>query len=248
MRSSVKKYLLAACLLWLALASFGCLTGIDHEQDFQAGMEAYQKGDYETALKLWRPIAESGHPSAQTNLGVMYYQGLGTEQDYAQAVKWYQMAALQGYADAEFNLAVAYADGRGLEKDYREALRWYRLAAEQGYAPAAFNLGDLYYHGRGVGVDYDQAARWYRQAADQGHLGAIFMLGSMHVAGQGVPRDLVQAYMWFTLASLPNNAASRQSALRNRDLIARQMTPDQIDEAEQLAKDWKPKPQPGKTQ
>ena len=41
-------------------------------QDFQKGLEAYENGDYATALKEWTPLAEGGNSRAQFNLGVMY--------------------------------------------------------------------------------------------------------------------------------------------------------------------------------
>ncbi len=44
-------------------------------QNFDKGSEAYARGDYATALREWRPLAEQGHASAQSNLGVIYDQG-----------------------------------------------------------------------------------------------------------------------------------------------------------------------------
>ncbi len=44
--------------------------------DFQAGFDAYNGGDYDTALKEFRPLAEQGHAQAQVNLGIIYSQGL----------------------------------------------------------------------------------------------------------------------------------------------------------------------------
>ncbi len=52
---------------------------------FQKGLDAYQRGDYETALRELEPLAEQGNPDAQYNLGWMYYQGEGTAQDYVYA-------------------------------------------------------------------------------------------------------------------------------------------------------------------
>ena len=52
------------------------------------GVAAYDRGDYATALREWRPLAEQGNAKAQYNLGAMYYSGLGVPQDYAEAVKW----------------------------------------------------------------------------------------------------------------------------------------------------------------
>lgn len=104
-------------------------------QDFNVGLAAYQRGDYSTTLKEWKPLAEQGYARAQSNLGVMYEQGHGVLQDYAEAVRWYRAAAEQGYARAQGNLGFMYAKGQGVAQDYAEAVRWYLMAADQGDAP-----------------------------------------------------------------------------------------------------------------
>ena len=63
---------------------------------FEDGYAAHEKGDYATALRLLRPLAEGGNSDAQHNLGVMYEKGRGVPQDYAEAVKWYRKAAKRG--------------------------------------------------------------------------------------------------------------------------------------------------------
>ena len=67
-------------------------------QDFQKGLDAARNGDYATALRELRPLAEQGHAIAQYNLGVMYEFGHGVAQDYAEAVKWWRLAAEQCHA------------------------------------------------------------------------------------------------------------------------------------------------------
>ena len=57
-------------------------------------------------------MAEQGNAGAETDLGVIYDDGLGVPQDYAQAVVWYHKAADQGDAGAQFNLGFMYAQGR----------------------------------------------------------------------------------------------------------------------------------------
>ena len=64
--------------------------------DYQAAGDAYNREDYATALKEFRPLAEKGHTEAQFHLGIMYSQGLGVPQDYVQAYRWYTLAAGQG--------------------------------------------------------------------------------------------------------------------------------------------------------
>ena len=77
-----------------------------YSSDFQTGLDAYNSGDYTTALKEWRPLAEQGHMSAQFNLVFMYGNGQGLLQDYEQAVYWYRLAAEQGDSYAQYNLGV----------------------------------------------------------------------------------------------------------------------------------------------
>ena len=64
---------------------------------FDEGMAAHKRGDYETALREWRPLAEQGNAKAQSALGIMYYEGRGVPQDYVQAVRWYRKAAAQAH-------------------------------------------------------------------------------------------------------------------------------------------------------
>ncbi len=109
--------------------------------DFDAGVAAYDSGDYETAFREFKTLAEQGNAHAQFNLGYMYHKGEGVPQDDAEAVKWFRMSADQGYAKAQNALASMYREGRGVPQDYREAVKWRRLAADQGYAEALRALG-----------------------------------------------------------------------------------------------------------
>ncbi|MDP7426472.1 MAG: sel1 repeat family protein, partial [Rhodospirillales bacterium] len=70
--------------------------------DEQKGLDAALSGDYATALREWKPLAEQGDADAQNNLGSMYDQGQGVLQDYKTALKWYTLAAEQGDADAQY--------------------------------------------------------------------------------------------------------------------------------------------------
>lgn len=79
----------------------------------------------------------------------------------------------------------------------------------------------------------------YRVAADLGDAAAQYDLGIMCQKGQGVPQDFAQAHMWFNLAAAQGSA----NAAMNRDQIAKLMTPEQIAEAQRLAREWEPKPE-----
>jgi hypothetical protein len=135
---------------------------------FETGVKAYQRDDYPTAYREWKPLAEKGDPASQYNLGLLYHFGLGVRRDEAEAAKWYGLAAEQGDADAQHAIGDFYIEGLWGKPDYAEAAEWFRLAAEQGQAEAQRKLGSLYARGRGVPKDPIKAAKWLRQAAKQG--------------------------------------------------------------------------------
>jgi hypothetical protein len=61
--------------------------------DFRSGLVAYQRGDYATALREWRPVAEAGDATAQLYLGLMYEAGHGVPVDLLEARRWFERAA-----------------------------------------------------------------------------------------------------------------------------------------------------------
>jgi len=69
---------------------------------------ANARNDYETELRITRPLADKGEAWAQFNLGVIYANGQGVPQDYVEAIKWYRLAAAQGNVNARYNLGVIY--------------------------------------------------------------------------------------------------------------------------------------------
>jgi TPR repeat protein len=175
--------------------------------------------------------AERGDAEAQFNLGFCYDDGRGVKKDYAEAVKWYRKAAEQNYAPAEFNLGYCYANGQGVRKDKEEAVKWFRRAAEQNYAPAQSNLGYCYDNGRGVEKDAEEAVKWYLKAAEQGHAEAQLNLGCCYANGQGVEQDRVEAYAWFSIA-----AKADSDAAESRDLLRKELTPQQFTDAQKRLK------------
>jgi uncharacterized protein len=164
---------------------------------------AYQRGDYSTAFRLLRSLANGGDPLAQVRLGVLYADGKGVAQDYAEAMKWYRKAADQGNAEGQFNLAVMYAS---------------------------------------VMMDEPEAAKWFRKAAEQGHALSQLFLGFDFEESHGVAQDYVEAYIWFSLAAGgASETTLRNVAVSGRDRVANQMTPEEIAEAQRMAREWKPK-------
>ncbi len=125
-----------ATVLWL-------LTTAAVAADLDAGVKAYERGDYASAYREWQPLAEAGDPLAQYNLALLYQFGLGMAPDRVEAARWYSLSAEQGFADAQVAVGDLYLDGFWGFPDSNKAAVWYRLAAAQGHAEARRKLSAL---------------------------------------------------------------------------------------------------------
>lgn len=85
----------------LGLASSAALA-----DSMERGITAFLKGDNETALQVFRPLAEGGDKDAQYQLGYMYQTGTGVAKDEREALRWYEMAAKQGHDGASVQARV----------------------------------------------------------------------------------------------------------------------------------------------
>jgi hypothetical protein len=100
--------------------------------DFQKGVDAMKKEDYASALKELKPLAEQGHPKAQSSVAFLYLNGLGVPVNQVEGIKWLRLAARNGDDVAQFNLGNAYFKGVGVQQDYVKSHSWYALAVAQG--------------------------------------------------------------------------------------------------------------------
>ena len=194
-------------LIIIPVLLFSLFLGLpSYSSDFDKGLTAYNNGDYATALKEWKPLAEEGDVDAQYHLGVLYDNGDGVPQDYKEAVRWYKLAAEQGVAEAQFNLGNMYYDGQGVSVDYKEAVRWYTLAAEQGDVDAQYNLDFIHRKGLGVPQD-DKEAVWFDNQFTENLVitGLIAMLGGSY---------MVYRYNFKDISSLPEI-----KLLKNEEII-----------------------------
>src|SRR5467141_112692 len=145
-RSTIRAWI-AAVVLSLGLIAPAAAGPVEN------AMAPYWRGDYATAMRLLRPIADEGNADAQLRLGHMYASGQGVPQDDATAVTWFRKATDQGNAAAQTYLGLMYVSGQGVSQDYAMAVTWVRKAADQGYAPAQGRLGLMYLNGLGVAQD-----------------------------------------------------------------------------------------------
>jgi hypothetical protein len=170
------------------------------DADMKTGVTAYKTGDYNTAFREFKKLAEVGNPNAQFSLAVLYLSGRGVKRDVAQAIDWHRKAAGQGLASAEHGLGVFYYQGMGVEQDYAEALKWFKRAATKGFAESEFNLAAMYFNGQGVQRDNIEVVKWVTLAAARKFAPAQFRMGQMYEQGVLFTRDPESAIHWYRQA------------------------------------------------
>lgn len=133
-------------------------------QSVKAGIDAWQRADYASAVAIWRPLAEGGDADAQFNLGQAYRLGRGVQLDLAAARVWFERAARSGHVDAETTLGLlTFQNG-----DRVTGLKWLKAAADQGEPRALLVYGTALFNGDGVPQDRVLAYALVSRAAAQG--------------------------------------------------------------------------------
>lgn len=204
-RSGFVKQVRILTALLIVISSAATPTTVS-ASDFDDGLAAFNRRDYPTALKLWRPLAERGEARPQYDLGLLYFNGLGIDRDAREAARWFRLAADQGYAAAQSYLGAMYRSGNGVEQDASEARKWFTRAATQGDAFAQNALGTLNQLGQGGPINLVEAVKWYRLAAEQGNSDGQTNLGYLYLQGQGLRTDRAEAERWFKKAATQGNA------------------------------------------
>ena len=99
---------------------------------FNQGVNAYNKGNYAQAAKLFEQACNGGFARGCYNLGVLYDDGRGVKQNYAQAAKLYEQACNGSVAESCFNLGVMYGKGQGKRQNHSTAKEYFGKACDLG--------------------------------------------------------------------------------------------------------------------
>lgn len=156
--------------LLLGLATAGCTsdtTGTSLRNDFDAGVAAYDAGDYAKAYKIWSAI-DDDDIAAMRNVAMMRRQGLGTDKDPKGAEDMYLRAAEAGLPTAQADLADMLIRGEAGEPDFKRALPLLEAAAAANHPLAQYELAQFYEVGQQVPKNMAVARDLYAAAASHG--------------------------------------------------------------------------------
>lgn len=157
--------------------------------------------------------------------------------------KWLDRSAEAGYALAQYRLATSYRSGKGfflLPSKRAEAVeRLMKASAEGGYPLGMMGYVEILASKK----QYDLLRFWNQKAAESGYASAVFGYGSYlskTPSEFAFPYDPVKSYaLIFSLLELDGGGGMHDYASDILPEISEKLTPEQIEQAKQISKEWK---------
>jgi hypothetical protein len=158
------KYIIFITILLLSL-SFNATIAQDR------GTIAYNNGEYNQAYTYWIRLARNEkNPTAQYNIGILYFKGLGQYKSIDEALRWFERAAKQDHPGASKMIGQIYEEGLiDGSVNYITAKYWYEIASNIGNSYATKKLGDFHKDGNATIINNQKARSYYEKAGSQGY-------------------------------------------------------------------------------
>lgn len=191
------------------------------DKSMNQAYEAYDKGDYATALTRFKEAySKLGTDEAALMLGNMYLYGQGGAADVKEAIAWYtrlansrrtnqqfsrynpaEPEAATPKVEAQLRLARIYRAGYQVAPDAAKARALYQDAVDLNHIPANVALAGMLLAGAGGDKDPAKAAALLNTAAEHGYAPAQWVLARLYQDGAGVPQDMAKAFSWYQQAA-----------------------------------------------
>lgn len=152
--------------------------------------------------------------------------------------RWFLAAAEAGFPQAMHNVASRFDTGRGVEQDKKSAAAWYRKAANHEVARSQADLGLMLVTGEGIERNEQEGFELILRAAEYGIPQAQQSASVLFRDGTGTQRDLNEAYRWLLILQRSRNVPTEWFGG-----LAARMSTNEVDAAQQAARDWRPLPE-----
>lgn len=151
----------------------------------------YEDYPKEKAISILRNAAENDTMAYAMNaLGLIYMEGIGTEENAEKAIYWLNRAGECGFSNAYHNLGIIYKQGKcGERQNFVASYKAFMKGAEAGSAVCSYDAGFMLYKGLGCKQDYGKAMELFQTASDKGNIYATYMLGLCYRNGYGTEQD-----------------------------------------------------------
>lgn len=202
-----------------------------------------QQANMASAIEAYKQGVSKGSALAKNRLGMLHLEGQGVLQDFEEGGKMVCESADAGDANGQFNCGLLTVEGRGVPKDPKRGIGLLEKAVAQDHIGAKNILAQAYLTGNGVDKNDKKGLELFQQTASSGNPVGLFSLAQAYTLGVGVDKDLVKAHAYFNLAA----ARQHPEAVQARQMIEQQLKPEQVQEAQRVARAWRPVGNPSVT-
>jgi len=208
-----------------ALAFAGALISVaPAAANYEVGLNAYQKGQYDQAIDIWKRFAIAGDVRSMKVLGDVYsgkvLEGALSAAVPIEEVPVNNVEALKWYTLAAYHDFTAYQQPTAAEVNAR-------ILAEQRLSDIRFRMSS---------ANVSKSETHVAQTFERGSPYDIFRLGKMYQSGEGVAKNNAKALQMYALAK----ARGVGEASAAYEYLEPLMTSAEIEIAEENATDWQP--------
>lgn len=164
---------------------------------------------HQKAFDIVRGCAADGYAPAMNALGILYKDGIGTEENKKKAFFWIKKSGECGYPKGYYNLHLLYRFGIGVEQDFDMAQEYLQKAADMNNIKSYYGLGYNAYKGLGCEQNYEKAVQYFTYAAERGEPSSMYMLGICYKNGYGVTRNTGEAAFWLEKAARKRSGSAK---------------------------------------
>ncbi len=226
--------------LLLGLLSSMTFTATPAFADVKDGVDAWSRGEYNMAVREWRPEALNGNADAQFNLGQAYKLGRGVESNLNTALDWYKKAADQGHLQA----ADSYGHLLHYQGRISDSLPYLETSSARGEPRSQYLFATELFNGNNVSKDWVRAYALMTRASSSGLAPAsrslaqmdrfiplsqrqqgITMAGNLEQSERSIK---AQQLAGFNLDTSPANSVAKPVTLPPSQIPAPSSTPRQI--------------------
>lgn len=205
-------------MLGRSILVFGALVSLAAPAlaDVKSGIDAYQRGDFASAVSTWRPLAIAGDADAQYNLGQAYRLGRGVPVDPQMAESWFKKAADQGHLRGRnaYGLML-FQNGRR-----QEAIPFVEESAGHGFPQSQYVFATLLFNGDMVPKDWVRSYALMTRAAaggvDAAKAGLVQL--DQYIPEDQRQRGLKLAQVFEASANNPQTAQTTAPTIANEEL------------------------------
>lgn len=192
--------------------------------------------DAQAAIALYIAGSSNGSAPSKNRLGVLHMDGKGVLQDFERGASLICEAAELGDPNGAYNCANLLLEGKGVEQDEVKAYEWFKKSADLGHIGAKNLYATALLMGTHVEQDHPGAIALFEETAAEGNPFGLFSLGRAYALGVGIEQDPIKAHAYLNLAATLNYPLAADA----RALVEQNMSDDDIRQAQQFAKSWKP--------